>query len=340
MSIAKGNLTIDKSEKKRSRPKKGIFWETKTRIFAWYSAIAIGFLGLSVPLFSEFIFFTINIRVRQELSKQLEAFEKYVAQESSNLTSLDKFTQAELAKVFETFLDRQILSDDTFAIAFLDGRFYRSSPRGRPELLHENGELMQQWAKFTTYNEGEYDTSNPDLGKIIYLATPVIVDGQVLGVYVLAHISAGEIKEATDVIIIVVGILFVVLVLALILTWLASRKILFIVRSPDREANLDRSILQQSFHNSKDVTLSHNKRSASIQSTITELRYELQTSFAIVRNHLDLISNDSQMRSETIELIIDELDRMNRLTDALIAPDGKNSAKEIMESGDKNQDSF
>lgn len=328
MSLAKSNLTAHKSEKVRSLWKKGFFWEARTRILAWYGALMTGFIGLSVPLFSELVFTNVNIRVRKEIAEEITSFEQYVAQQSK---SSEKFTQAELAEVFEEYMYRQIPEDDTFLIAILDDQFYRSSPRGRPDLLQEEGKLMQRWAKLTTKDEGEQDANDPKLGKIIYLASPVIVDGRVQGVYVVAHTTAGEIQEAKEVISIVVRVLLAVLVLALILAWIASGKVLSPLRSLTATArsisdlNLNKRIPIQSSGELGDLTIALNKMLDRLQDSFTSQRdfindagHELRTPITIVRGHLELLGDDPQEQQETIELVLDELDRMSRLVDDLI----------------------
>lgn len=322
-SANRRDFLTKKAKEKRTIREQGFLWETRNRIFAWYGILMTGFIGISVPIFSKLVFNRVDTRVGEDLVEELETFESFVAQRSSDS---DTFTEGDLKKIFQEFLYRQIPEDDTFLITFLNGRFYRSSPRGRPELLQEESELMRRWAKLTKKEQGEEKTSDPELGNILYLATPVIIDGQARGALVIAHTTAGEIQEATEVIIIVSYVLLVGLVLALILAWAASGKILAPLQSlastarSISESNLNKRIPVQSSGEMGELATTFNKMLDRLQTALTTQKafinnagHELRTPIAIVRGHLELMGDDPQEQRETIELVIDELDRMNRI---------------------------
>ncbi|MCU0537407.1 MAG: HAMP domain-containing histidine kinase [Hydrococcus sp. Prado102] len=328
MSVTDLKSSPNQSKNQSSRRKRGFLWEARTRILAWYSVLMTGFVGLSIPIFSELVFHQVDTRVREDLVEELEAFKQFVAEESSNA---DQMTQEKLQEIFQEFLYRQIPEDDTFLITFINGQFYRSSPRGRPEQLQEESQLMKRWAKLTQNEQGERETSDPNLGNIVYLASPIIIDGKVQGNFVIAHTTAGEIQEAQQVIWTVTQVLLVVLILALILAWVVSGKILEPLRSLTTtarlisESNLDRRIPVQSSGEMGELAKTFNtmldrlQTSFSAQKTfINDAGHELRTPIAIVQGHLELMGDDPQEQQETIELVMDELDRMNRMVDDLM----------------------
>ena len=51
---------------------------------------------------------------------------------------------------------------------------------------------------------------------------------------------------------------------------------------------------------------------------IRDVSHELRTPITIVRGHLELMGDDPAERSETLELVMDELDRMARLVNDLL----------------------
>jgi signal transduction histidine kinase len=328
MSASKAKPLPVQSNDRSADRKRGFLWEARTRILAWYGILMTGFVGLSVPIFSELVFRQVDTRVREDLVEELEAFEQFVAEESSNS---DRMTQEKLKEIFQEFLFRQIPEDDTFLITFIDGQFYRSSPRGRPEMLQEELPLMKSWAKITQDRQDEQETSDPNLGNIIYLASPVIIDGKVRGTFVIAHTTAGELQEAQQVILTVTKVLIAMLILALILAWVASRKVLEPLRSliatarSISELNLDRRIPVQSSGEMGELAKTFNTMLARLQDSfsaqkafINDAGHELRTPIAIVQGHLELMGDDPQEQQETIELVMDELDRMNRMVDDLM----------------------
>jgi signal transduction histidine kinase len=51
---------------------------------------------------------------------------------------------------------------------------------------------------------------------------------------------------------------------------------------------------------------------------INDAGHELRTPITIIRGHLEVMDSDPQSQQETIELVLDELDRMNRLVEDLV----------------------
>jgi signal transduction histidine kinase len=313
---------------KRSHQEKGFLWETRNRILAWYGILLTSFIGLSVPVFSELVFREVDRRVREELNEELKSFKEFVAEESSNIESL---TDEKLGEIFKEFLYRRITEDDTYLITILNREFYRSSHRARPSLLEEDTPLMKRWARITKEMKGEKQTEDPNLGNIIYIATPVTVNGETEGVFVVVHTTAGEISEAKQVIAIVIQVLVIGLIFALILAWIASGKMLAPLRSLSAtvrsisESNLNQRIPVQGSGEMGELAITFNKMLDRLQDSFTSQKafindagHELRTPIAIVQGHLELMGDDPQEKEETVALVLDELDRMNRMVDDLV----------------------
>lgn len=322
------DLSLSTSKDNQLHPVKGFFWEARTRILACYGVLMTGFILVSVPIFSELVFRQVDSRVREDLIETLESFQTFVADQT---TITEQLTSKQLEKVFTEFLSRQITEDDTFIITILDGKYFRSSSKARPAILHEDRKLIRYWAKLTTRQQGELETGDPNLGKLVYLATPIITKEEVQGVFVIVHLTAGERREAQDVILTVIKVLFIGLELSLILAWLASGKVLQPMRSlattarAISESNLQQRIAVQSSGEMGELARTFNKMLDRLQNSfntqkafINDLGHELRTPIAIIRGHLELMGDDPQEQQETIEIAFDELDRMTRMVEDLL----------------------
>lgn len=303
-------------------------WGARSRILAWYAALMVGFIGLSVPIFSQIVFSSIDRRVRDDLQEDIDSFDQFVKEQAIDLKTLD---EEKFEDLFRDFLFRRIPEDDTFLIAFVNGKFDRSSPRGRPEQMHEDGKLMQYWSRLEQNTQGEQKTSDPDVGNILYLAEPIVVNGKVQAVFVAAHTTAGEIKEAQETIFIVIQVLLVGLVLALFLAWIASARILAPLRSlittarSISELNLERRIPVNSTGEIGELAVTFNRMLDRLQAAfiaqkafVSDAGHELRTPITIIRGHLELMGDDPKEQQETIALVTDELDRMTRMVDDLL----------------------
>jgi signal transduction histidine kinase len=325
---SKSNLSAKKALKIHFQKTRGFLWEARNRILAWYGLLTISFIGLSVPIFSELVFQSVDRRVRSDLVEELETLENFMA---TQIAQSPKFSSDELDEAFQQFFFRHIPEDDTFFISFVNGKFNRSSPRGRPDILQEERELMIKWAQATEKMQGEVETTDSDLGNIIYMVRPIVVDGKVKGVFVIVHTTAGEIREAANVIWLVSQVLLIGWILASILAWMASDQVLKPVRSLSETArsigqsSLNERIPVQGSGELGELAITFNQMLDRLQSTfnsqktfINNAGHELRTPIAIIRGHLELMGDDPQEQKETVALVIDELDRMTRMVEELM----------------------
>ena len=129
--------------------------EARTRILLWYVLIVTFIFVVSIPTFRLLLYTHVDTRVRRELREKMETFKSLIAtgtvpyQMEIDIEDMEEFeriraderlkppsSRQELKDFFRAFLSRQLPEDDSYLIAFLNGKFYRSSPRGRPEPLH------------------------------------------------------------------------------------------------------------------------------------------------------------------------------------------------------------
>jgi signal transduction histidine kinase len=216
-------------------------------------------------------------------------------------------------------------------LTFIDGQFYKSSPFGLPPLV-KKPELLAHWAQLTVFEEGEKDYDKLEPGKFLYIATPIEVNGQVKGVFVAIHTTAGELQEAHDTLLVVINVLFFVLVFAFIFAWIASKQVLSPLRSLVKttrligETDLNKRIPVRGTGEMQELAMTFNQMMDRLQAVfqsqkdfINDAGHELRTPITIIRGHSELIDEENpQERQATIKLVLDELDRMTRLVEDLI----------------------
>lgn len=304
---------------------RGFLWEARTRILVWYIALMTGLIGFSIPIFVQLAFNQVQTRVQEDLNQDIEYFESFIKQQNEPKNPI------ELSKIFQQFLLRHIPEDDTFLITMIDGKFYNSSPRAKPKPLQEDSELMMRWTKLKQHEEDVFKTNDPSIGNILYHCYPVTINGQVRGMYIVAHTTAGEIAEATDLVGVVIQVLLTVLGLAFILAWIVSGRILAPLRSliatarSINEIDLTQRIPVKGTGEMAELAETFNAMLERLQVALVSQRafindagHELRTPITIIRGHLELIGDDPIEQQETIELVLDELDRMSRLVDDLL----------------------
>jgi signal transduction histidine kinase len=350
----KNQKNLQRSRKIRNyRHNKSFFWATRTRILFWYALIFCGMFVVFVPAFRHVLNLRVNQRVNREITEKMQVFNQLLSdgyRSSKDLAArrknpaVNKLRQAdrrlidppktreELKEFFDAFLGNQLPEDDTYLIAILDGEFYKSSPRARPKELKIESNLIQNWAKLTSVKRGEEIVNNSQIGSIIYFVQPVKINNEVMGVFAIAHSTSGERGETLEAVGVIIQVGTGVLILALLLAWLASGKILQPLKSLTQtvreisESDLNQRIAIDGDGELVDLANTFNEMMDRLENAFVSQRnfindagHELRTPITIIRGHLELMDNHNPQEVEdTIALIDDELERMHRFVNDLI----------------------
>lgn len=331
---------------------KSFFWATRTRIIFWYTLIFAFMFVVFVPAFRHLLDARVADRVNKEITEKMQVFERLLKnsnevdddvedieehKEANKLREADKSlykpptTQSELENFFDAFLRNQLPEDDTYLIALTNNKFYKSSPRARPKELHRQSELILNWAKLTKPQRGEKNIPGSRLDSIIYYAQPVKINGAVKGVFVIAHQTSGERGEVLEAVGVIVQLGSAILFVAIILAWFGSGVILAPLSLLTQTArNISESDLNQRIPINWDGELAElattfNEMMDRLQAAfvtqrnfINDAGHELRTPITIIRGNLELVGDDPEEIRETVALVNDELERMNRFVNDLI----------------------
>jgi signal transduction histidine kinase len=317
------------------------FGEARTRILVWYTVLMLLFILITLPLARQRLFARVNERVRSELAGEVKEFQQLLESspsiarpESSQLpdqVSGAPQTREELSGLFEEFMSRELPEDDTFFVAIMDQKIYKSSPRAIPKDLQLGSELMNRLAILTKPEQGEQQSSNSSVGSIIYTARPIRVQGQVLAVFVVAHATNGERSEALEALQVLTEVLVVAFIGALIFSWLLAGRVLQPLRSLTTtaqaisETDLTQRLIVRGNGEIAELAKTFNEMMDRLESAFESQRqfvnnagHELRTPITIVRGHLELMDVMDDEQTETVALVMDELERMNRLVEDLL----------------------
>jgi signal transduction histidine kinase len=324
-----------------------IIGAARTKILIWYLTILIfGFL-VSIPLFQQALFARVDRRVKEDMFEKMATFRAMVegkipTQEingelvneaeasKDNLRLKSPSNTEELKQFFDSFLSRQVPEDEVYLIAFVNGNFYKSSPRARPSMLDSKSTLMEEWEDILLPSREIQFASNSQAGDLLYLVEPIKRNNQILGVFVVAHTTEGERNEVLEAVSVVIYVLGGMLLVSFILAWIASDQVLAPLRSLIataklvRESDLSQRLPVQGTGEMAELAITFNDMMDRLQSAFVSQRdfindagHELRTPVTIIRGNLELMGDDPQEQEETIALVLDELDRMASLVDDL-----------------------
>ncbi|AFZ35127.1 integral membrane sensor signal transduction histidine kinase [Stanieria cyanosphaera PCC 7437] len=312
--------------------------EARTVIMFWYVFLMVFFVAIAVPTIKQRLFARVDARVRDYLSDEVEDFQEVLLEELLESTTAPNLRlkpnyppTSKISDIFAEYLEKRVTEDDNFLITIVDGEFYESSPRGLPKPIQPDSQLMGYWQNLSEESEGEIKVSDPNIGSILYQALPIKTSEVTLGVFVVAHATAGERKEAIEALDVIIEVKILILIFALFLAWFAAGRILAPLNLLNKTAKLiNESDLSQripvrgegeiaelgkTFNDMMDRLES---AFATQRNFINDASHELRTPITIIRGHLELMGDDPQEKADTVHLVLDELDRMNRLVDDLV----------------------
>lgn len=315
-----------------------IYQQTRTRILLWYLVLMGLFVAIAIPAIRYRLIADVTARVEVDMREELEEFEEELIESllESNIRSDLKQTAAERANrdiylAFDKFISTNQAEDDNYFIAIVDGSFYKTNAPYLPKIIAPNSELMEYWQEITVEKEGEVDVNDPKIGSILYKAEPIKTTEEVIGVFIVVHLSAGERQEVLSSFNTVVQVLLLVILLASVVAWLASGRILAPLRNFSNtiksisESDLSQRIQVRGQGELAQLGRTFNAMMERIEDSfatqrnfINDAGHELRTPITIIRGHLELMEVDTPEQRETVELTIDELDRMNRLVEDLV----------------------
>jgi len=298
----------------------------RTRVLLWY--VLLFAVSIAVALFAirQVLLTRLDDHVDGELSQEIEELQLLAG-------GLDPETGEpfgdDLARLFQTYMSRNVPSEGETLIGLVDDAVAAASPQlvAARQLLPA---LATTWASVDTSTWDETDV--PDLGAVRWLAVPVSnVGGTATGTFVVASSVGHERSDIDDAVRVMAIVSGLVLVVASILGWATTGRVLAPIRRvtgaarrisdedlSERipvEGNDEVAVLTRTFNDMLDRLES----AFSAQRTfLDDLGHELRTPITIVRGQLELLPEDPAERAEAIAVCLDELDRMNREVNDLV----------------------
>ncbi|HAX76022.1 MAG TPA: two-component sensor histidine kinase [Cyanobacteria bacterium UBA11372] len=303
-----------------------VLFGTRTRILGWCILLIAVSDIISILAIRQTLFARLERRIHKSLIQEVEEFRQLV-REGKNPKTGKPFGN-DVNELFKLFMSRNIPDDDEFLLAILDGKLDRASPRAVPAPLMGNSYLIEQWWQLKQPSAGEVLTNE---GTILYKAEPLIVQGEVRGVFVVVHWLSGEREEVDEAVFVVIQVGILVLAVASTLAWITAGRVLKPLRELTEtardlsESDLTRRIPVHGTDEIAELSDTFNEMLerletafASQRNFIDDVGHELRTPITIIRGYLELLGHEIPQQRETIELVTDELGRMNRFVDDLL----------------------
>ncbi|WP_283136416.1 sensor histidine kinase [Rhizohabitans arisaemae] len=290
----------------------------RARIMGWMALVVALAFGVAVFATWQILLSRLDHRVNAELTNEASKLRSYVTASTERDIDLllSGYLTVNVPDGYETFF------------TVLDGRLHRRTFARPPADLHTDKALVTAAA---TAAKPIHGWAASAAGRVHYAVIPVRSDTQsgALVVAVFYDRLRGEVVDAVSALSITA---LVALALACLAGWLVAGQVLAPIRlvrqtaarigdSSDLSRRLevrghdDVAALSATFNHMLDRL----ERAFAVQRDfVDDAGHELRTPITVVRGHLELMGDDPADNAETIALVLDELDRMNRIVDDLL----------------------
>ena len=313
--------TTEPPVRRRWRPTLGL----RLRLLGWALALlAVASLS-SVVVIRQVLLNQLENRIAADMRQEVTEFRRLVG---GHNPATGRPFGTDLRAIADTYLTRNEPQVGEAVLVFVDGRFYRGTDRP-PHDLTGSPDLVSRWTALAESTYGQVDRT--PAGSARWLAVPVVIDGAARGQVVVAEFGAERRADIDRAVRLMALACLLVIVVVAAGGYLAMGRALRPLRTVTEtartieETDLSRRIPVTGTDEVADLSRTFNSMVGRLQRAfatqrafVSDAGHELRTPITIVRGHLELMGDDPMERAETVALVTDELDRMNRMVDDLL----------------------
>lgn len=302
----------------------------RARVLAW--VLSVTAIGMTLAGATSYAVqrARVDARIDASLAQEVAEF-RTLAETGLDPRSGQPFTS--INDLFYVALLRNVPDRDESLLTLVDGEVAYYSAGNRPVQLHTLPPVIEAARAAGGSTRVRLDTVPTRIGDIRYAAVPVTLAGEPgEGVYVVGiarDLVQGEVADNARTFAVVAGL---TLALVALISWLVAGRLLAPIRllreTTQRitETDLSERIEVSGHDDLSDLARTVNGMLDRLEAAFSGQRqflddvgHELRTPITVVRGHLELMdSADAAEVAETKALVLDELDRMNRMVTDLI----------------------
>lgn len=292
----------------------------RARIVGWMLSVVTLALGLSIFAAWNVLLTRVDERIAAEFKHEYEELRGYAAKPpTSDLEDLlVGYLQVNVADRWEMFF------------TVVDGQPLHKGRAESPAPLDEDAALVARVAEAQRPETGEWPSK---AGEVRYVSIPIQIKGDPRqGHFVIAIFYEHHRQEVVDAVRVLAFTSLAALAMAGAAGWFVAGRVLAPVRMVRQAAehisdssdltrrldvvgNDDVAALARTFNHMLDRL----QRAFEVQREfVDDAGHELRTPITVIRGHLELMGDDPAEREETLALVTDELNRMNRIVDDLL----------------------
>ena len=303
-----------------------VLLEVRTQVLLYYLGLMAVLMGISIPVIYQVVFRQIDQRLEKEVVSEIEELEDELAiKNPQNLLQLQELMVA--------YLEGELVEHEQFLLVLLNKEVFRSSPpiEKLPESLQPNSALIARLTSIEQPDSEEFIVNDPKMGKIIGAILPLQLENQHQGFFLVAHATLAEHQHTASAMKSVLAITGILFLLTSAGAWVLSGFALEPLRIMTATArkisakNLSQRLPVGGKGEMAEVASTFNEMMDRLQRAflsqrnfINDASHELRTPITIIQGHLDLIGDVGEEQQQTLTIVQEQLERMNRLVSDLL----------------------
>ncbi len=306
--------------------RRGLFGSIRVRILAAVVVLLAGSSAVSIVQLRDVLLDRLDEEITASLEREAEEFQLLV-------DGLDPRTGRpfgpDVRAVFDVYFAREVPDDGETLLAFAGTQLYRTEAASSGVDPQRLTEAVDHWL---TLREPERGVRMTPAGEVAYLAIPT-VDDEPPGLFVIVNspvTERGEIEDAvkTQAIIQLIAVVFVSLIgLALAGRVLRPLGSLADTAQTISGTDLTRRIPVRGRDEASRIATAFNdmlgrleRAFATQRQFLDDASHELRAPLTVIRGHVELLELQPELdeREATTSLVIDEIERMNRIVEDLL----------------------
>jgi signal transduction histidine kinase len=318
---AQSSVTIPR---RADRPRMGT--GVRGRILAAYILLMVVSAAASLVLLRQFLLARLSEEINDHLAQEVQEFERLV--NGTNPKTGRPFGP-DLRAIADTYFSRNVPGEGELIFVIIDGAVYGSSrAHDASYRIERRSDVVRRWASLTDTRTGTLETP---AGPLRHLSVPVRLGDRTLGTFVATNLPRAEHREIAAVVRTGSAVTMGVLLVASLLAWLAAGRVLAPLRLLSgtarsiTESDLSARIPVEGRDELSELARRFNEMLERLEAAfagqqrfVDDAGHELRTPITIIAGHLELLEEDPDQRRDTIALVMDELDRMQRIVNDLL----------------------
>ena len=298
------------------------FRNFRTRLLVWYFLLAVSTTGIAIWVTRQIYCDRLYSQAEVALAEEVERFQR-----AADSLTTQQSTRQDVPALFDHVLADYVPTENEWVVTFVDGEFYRAS-RLLPDWLVRDPDLMATWATLETPQQQRLEGANRN---VTYVADPLMVGDETVGVFVAIEDKTIAYQSGTSAILLVLKVSVALLGGFFIVAWTTAGRLLRPLRLMNQtarqitESDMSQRIPTQGSDEITAVTTTFNDMLDRLQDAfdgqqefLRDVSHELRTPITVIQGQLETLAYRPEKQSETIALITNELQQMNRLVNDLL----------------------